>query len=73
MRIAECNEPMASNVQKIIEEKGLKQIAVAERAGYSKQQFNAMLNGRKVIKPCDVLAIAAALAVDTSALFVGKK
>lgn len=73
MRIAEGNEPMASNVQKIIEEKGLKQVAVAERAGYSKQQFSAMLNGRKVIKPCDVLVIAAALAVDTSALFEKKE
>ncbi len=37
MRIAECNEPMASNVQRIIEEKGLKQVAVAKRAGYSKE------------------------------------
>lgn len=72
MRIAECNEPMASSVQRIIEEKGLKQVAVAEKAGYSKQQFSAMMNGRKVIKPCDILAIASALAVDANALF-GRK
>ena len=34
MQIADFNAPAAKNISKIIEEKGLKQIYVAEKAGY---------------------------------------
>ena len=60
---------IAPNVKKIIKEKGLKQSAVAEKTGYTKQQFNAMLNGRKIIKDVDVLRIATVLSVDINTLF----
>lgn len=43
------NSIVAPNVEKIITRKCLKQSAVAKKAGYSKQQFNDMLRGRKVI------------------------
>lgn len=69
MNIKMQNQPVAGNVSFIISERGLKQKAVAERAGYSSQQFNDMLNGRKIIKPCDAIAIAEALGVDTNMLF----
>ena len=46
--------------------------AVAERAGFSKQQFSDMLNGRKIIKPCDILAISSALEMDVGELFTDK-
>lgn len=61
--------PVIPNIRKIIGERGLKQCAVAERAGYSKQQFNAMLTGRKLITDADILKIIIALDVDANTLF----
>lgn len=50
MRIEESNEPVSKNIKRIIEEKGLKQIAVANKAGYGENMFSSMLKGRKLIK-----------------------
>lgn len=61
------------NIRKIINERGLKQCAIAEKAGYSKQQFNAMLTGRKLITDADILKIILALDVDANALFMVRK
>lgn len=69
MQIAECNEPIASNIQRIISEKGLKQAAVAERADFTPSAFSAMVRGRKLIKPCDVNNIARALGVPVNELY----
>lgn len=60
---------IAENTKRIIEHRGLKQKAVAKRAGYSIQQFSALLNHRKVIKDVDVIAIANALDVTPNDLF----
>ena len=40
---------VAKNAKRIIWEKGYKQKAIAERAGYSVNVFNAMLNNRRSI------------------------
>lgn len=69
MNAERYNDVLPNNINRLIKEKGLKQYAVAQRAGYSKQQFNAMLNGRRVIKVCDAMVIADALDVDVSELF----
>ncbi len=69
MQIAECNEPVASNIQRIISEKGLKQSAVAVRANFTPNAFSAMVRGRKFIKPCDVNIIARALGVSVNELY----
>lgn len=66
------NSIVAPNVEAIINRKCLKQSAVAEKAGYTKQQFNAMLRGRKVIRDTDIMRIASALEVDANTLF-GKR
>lgn len=63
------NSIVAPNIEAIIFKKCLKQSAVAEKAGYTKQQFNAMLKGRKVIRDTDIARIAAVLEVDANALF----
>lgn len=63
------NSIVAPNVKEIIREKCLKQSAVARKAGYSAQQFCAMMNGRKIIKDTDILRIATALGVDANQLF----
>ncbi len=60
---------IAQNVRDIIKEKGLKQCVIAEKAGYSKQQFNAMLTGRKRVTDIDVMKIKNVLGVDANALF----
>ena len=63
------NSIVAPNVKRIISERCLKQSAVAEKAGYSKQAFNAMLQGRKIIRDIDVQRIAYALNCDANELF----
>lgn len=42
MQIAECNAPVAKNIAGVIENKGLKQVYIAEKAGYSPQELNDM-------------------------------
>lgn len=57
------------NTRRIIDKKGLKHRAVAERAGFSDNQFSALLHHRKIIKASDVIAIANALEVTPNELF----
>jgi len=67
------NSIVAPNVKAIIIRKCLKQSAVAEKAGYTKQQFNAMLRGRRVIRDIDIMRIATALEVDANTLFAKRE
>ncbi len=60
---------VATNIKKMIKEKGLLQKKVAERAGYDIKVFNNMLNGRKIITDCDIMPIAHALEVEPNELF----
>ena len=60
---------IADNTKRIIAERGLKNRAVAEKAGFSVQQFSALINKRKIIKDTDVMAIANALEVTPNDLF----
>ena len=69
MSIRNNNQPVADNVVKIISELGLKQRAVAEKAGFEAQTFSDMLNGRRLIKLCDVVLIAEALGVTPNVLY----
>lgn len=73
MSITECNSVVPENVSRIIESRGLKRNAVANAAGYTPQHLSYMLNGRKIIKPCDILAISEALGVSVSDLFGTKR
>ena len=69
MSIKNNNRPVADNVARIIAELGLKQRAVAEKAGFGAQAFSDMLNGRRLIKLCDVVLIAEALGVTPNDLY----
>lgn len=74
MQIAESNSPAAENVARIIKNKGLKQVYVAEKAGYAPQELNDMLNGRRLIKSCDILRLATTLEVTANDIYaVGKE
>lgn len=61
MTISEANIPFAPGIKAIIRKVGLKQKMVAEKAGYTPQELNDMLNGRRLIKACDIPRIAEAL------------
>lgn len=63
------NEIIAPNIKAIMAKRGRKQYEVAEKLGYTKYQFNLMLNGRKLIRDVDILNIAKHLDVDVNTLF----
>ena len=69
MNASKYNIMLPRNIAKTIKELGLKNSAVAEKAGYTSQQLSDMLNGRRIIKPCDILAISDALGVGVEELF----
>ena len=50
-------------VRAYINEKGYKQITIAQKAGISKTTFNAMMNGKRTIDADDLGAICIALNV----------
>ena len=58
-----------TNVRRIICERGLKQCAVANKAGYTYQQFNNLMNDRKVVTDEDVVRLTSALDVTPNELF----
>lgn len=67
--VKKINEIVAPAIKKLINERGLKQYAVAKKAGYTKQQLNNMLNGRKAIMDADIYKITCALGVTANDLF----
>lgn len=74
MTIAEANSPLAEGIRILIARKGLKQTFVAEKAGLSPQELSDMLNGRKLIKACDIPRIATVLGVKADEIYeAGKK
>ena len=50
-------------IKDCINEKGLKQYGVANKAGFSQKQFSAMMTGRRKIYAVDLSPICAALNV----------
>lgn len=60
---------IATNTKRIIADRGLKQRSVAAKAGFSEKQFSALMNGRRIIKDTDVMAIAIALDATPNDLF----
>lgn len=60
---------VGENLKSIIKAKGLKQCAVAVRAGYTPQKFSNMLCGRRAIKDTDIWRFCLALSVTPNELF----
>lgn len=52
---------VAENIRRIIDKHCYKQSAIARRAGYTRQQFCSMLNGRKLILADDCIRLRDAL------------
>lgn len=60
---------IAENTKRIIKDRGLKQNAVAIKAGYNPKTFNALINGKKIMRETDIYKIAIALDVTPNQLF----
>ncbi len=69
MKIEKCNGSVAKNIKAIILKKGLKQKAVAEKAGFSEKEFSAMLTNRRIIKVNEIMDISVALGVTPNELY----
>lgn len=69
MTITEANEPFAKGLKVLIAKKGLKNIFVAEKAGYTPQELSDMLNGRRLIKACDIPRLAKAVGVTSDEIY----
>ena len=61
----------SSNAYRIMREKKMSQAAVARAAGLTPQQFNDLLNNRKLLREDLVLPICRALECEPNDLFVG--
>lgn len=73
MTIKEANFPFDEGIMRLIQEKGLKQKYVAGEAGYTTQEFSDMMNGRKIIKLCDIPRIATVLGVKADDIYEAGK
>lgn len=63
-------EDIINNIKRILAAKGMKQVVVAERAGFSPQEFSNMLNERRKLLRVEYMpAIAEALDVDIHELY----
>ncbi len=69
MAIAESNEPVASGLKLIIAQKGLRNGFVAEKSGFAPQELSDMLNGRRLIKACDIPRLARVLDVEAGDIY----
>ncbi len=67
--IATSNSVVATNIKRIIEERGLKQSSIAKKAGFSTQGLNDMLNGRRLMRAAEIAAVIDVLDVDANELF----
>lgn len=73
MSIAELNSPVVENIDSITNSKGLKQCFIAEKIGVTERVYSDMMNGRTIIRPAHIAAIAEALGVSVNDLFAKEK
>lgn len=67
--IVASNSVVAENIKRIIEQNSLKQSAIAQKAGFSTQEFNAMLNGRRLMRAAEIAVGIEVLGIDANELF----
>lgn len=60
---------VAANIRTIIDAQGYKHAVIAERAGYTRQQFSDMLTGRKLILADDCAKLREAIGCSYNDLF----
>lgn len=67
--IKEANAPVAENLKRCIEEQGLKKKTVAAKAGLTQGELTDSFGGRRLIKVCELPALAEATGVRIDYLF----
>lgn len=55
--ITESNSIVAIRMKEVIREKGLRQTSVATKAGFTSQELNDMLNGRRIMRAADIASL----------------
>lgn len=60
---------VAAGIERIIQDKGYIQGAIASKAGFTDQQFCDMLKGRKIIRADYLVPIAKALGVSVQEIY----
>lgn len=73
MSILEDNYPVSNKITQFIEKKGMKQVYIAEKAGFTPKELSDMLNGRRLIRVCDIPKLAFALGVTPNDLLAPLK
>ena len=74
--ITASNSVVAVRLKNVISEKGLKQAAIATNAGFTAQELNDMLNGRRIMRAADIASlinVVKEFGVDANYLFGIKK
>ena len=61
MNYADMNHGVPENIERMINDKGLKKRVVAERAGMNAQTLSDIFANRKLLKIHDLIALAGAL------------
>ena len=68
-KIKQYNTAVDEAIKWFIQKSGMKQKAVAEKAGLTPQALNDMLTGRRLIKVSDLIVIMDVLGIDANDLF----
>ena len=69
MTIAESNQPVADNIERILSENGIKKNFVADKVGWTQAMLSDSINGRRLIKISEIPLLAEAMGFDPGALF----
>lgn len=64
---------LSKRIKGIIAEKEIKKQTVAKKLGLSPSKFSDLLNGRRIIRGSDIIAICEALDISPNELFEYKK
>jgi DNA-binding Xre family transcriptional regulator len=72
VNVERMNNGVPGVLERIINERGLKKKAVAERAGMEPQKLSDILSNRRLLKVSDLVSLAHALDCTPNDLIVGR-
>lgn len=69
MTIFEANSPVSEIIPMLAKEKGLKYSYIAEKVGLSPVQMTEIIQGRRLLKVCEIPKLAKVLGVTPNKLY----
>ena len=63
----------AVNLERLFRESGIKKKAIAAKAGYSANDISNFIQGRKILRPNDIVRLAEAFGIEPGELFQTKQ